>query len=381
MGDYNFDNLTISIENYDTIICDRNFTEDRENIKKLGFKEAKEYILENYNRENILYVVTGSPLFFSAGILIAKKLPNHQVKIVNNTSSKSYLLEKMLISENEVESISLHGRTKIDLTKFLTNRYTFILCDAFIIDRIKKAIKYLTPQDIEVTIGYKLGYKDEVIEQVNLFDFSTKAFNLTFPYVLIIKRLFPKATISQDIDFKTERGMITKEYKRNLSLQHLDLAPNQILWDVGAGSGSCAIEAYKRYRVTTRLFEKQSQRNDFIKENLTAHHVCDSHLYEGNAEELFECEPDTPDRIFVGGGGEKVIAKLPYLHKRLAVEGVMLINAITLKNLTQMITVLNEAKIEYKVISLSLTTYKGKLDLVEPERQLFQIKITKNSRV
>ena len=377
MGDYNFDNLTISIDNFDTIICDKNFIENRKNIKKLEFKQAKEYILENYNRENILYVVTGSPLFFSAGILIAKKLPRDQVKMINNTSSKSYLLEKMFVSETEVESISLHGRTKIDLTKFLINRYTFILCDAFTIDRIKKAIKYLSPQDIEVTIGYKLSYKDEVIEQVNLFDHSTKAFNLTFPYVLIIKRLFPKATISQDIDFKTERGMITKEYKRNLSLQHLDLAPNQILWDVGAGSGSCAIEAYKRYRVTTRLFENKPQRSEFIKENLSAHYVCDSHLYEGNAEELFECEADNPDRIFIGGGGEKVIAKLPYLYKRLALDGIMLINAITLKNLTQMLTLLNQVKIEYKIISLSLTTYKGKLDLVEPERQLFQIKITK----
>jgi precorrin-6Y C5,15-methyltransferase (decarboxylating) len=57
--------------------------------------------------------------------------------------------------------------------------------------------------------------------------------------------------------------------------------------------------------------------------------------------------------------------------------GVMLINAITLKNLTEMIMVLNKAKLEYKVISLSLTTYKGKLDLIEPERQLFQIKVTK----
>ena len=379
MGDYNFDNLTIDIEKFDKIICDRNFKEEGEHILKLGFKEAKEYILENYNQEKLLYVVTGSPLFYSAGILIAKKLPQDSVKIINNTSSKSYLLERLLISETEVESISLHGRTKIDLTKFLTNRYTFVLCDIFTIERLKEATTYLNPKDIEVTIGYKLGYDDEVIEQINIFDFSTKAFNLTFPYVLLIKRLFtPKPAVSEDSDFETERGMITKQYKRHLSLQNLDLAPNQILWDVGAGSGSCAIEAYKRYRVTTTLFEKQPQRCDFIKENLTAHYVCDSYLYEGNAEELFECEADTPDRIFVGGGGEKVIARLPYLYERLAENGVMLINAITLKNLTQMLTVLNEAKIEYKVISLSLTTYKGKLDLIEPERQLFQIKVLKS---
>jgi len=378
MGDYNFDNLTIEIDKFDTILCDKNFKEEGKNILKLGFKEAKAYIVENHKRESILYVVTGSPLFYSAGILIAKKLPHNEVKIINNTSSKTYLLEKLFLSETEVETISLHGRNKIDLSKFLNNTYTFVLCDVFTIERLKEATKYLDSNDLEVTIGYKLGYPDEVIEQISIFDFSTKAFNLTFPYVLLIKRLFvPKPTISEDSDFKTERGMITKQYKRHLTLQNLDLEPNQMLWDIGAGSGSCAIEAYKRYRVTTTLFEKQTQRCDFIKENLAVHHVCDSTLLEGSAEELFECVSDTPDRIFVGGGGEKVIAKLPYLYKRLASNGVMLINAITLKNLTQMITVLNEAKIEYKVISLSLTTYKGKLDLIEPERQLFQIKVLK----
>jgi len=378
MGDYNFDNLTIKTDNFDKIICDKNFIEHGENILKLGFKEAKEYILENYNKENILYVVTGSPLFYSAGILIAKKLPHDQVKIINNISSKTYLLEKLFISETEVESISLHGRKRINLSKFLTNTYTFILCDIFTIDRVKEATKYLNPNDIEVTIGYKLGYEDEVIEQVNLFDFSTKAFNQTFPFVLLIKRCFtPKSVMSLDSEFETERGMITKQYKRHLSLQNLDLEPNMILWDVGAGSGSCAIEAYKRYRIKTVLFEKQEQRNEFIKKNLTTHHVCDTELFEGDAETLFESVTAEPDRIFVGGGGAKVIARLPYLYERLSNDGVMLINAITLKNLTQMISVLNEAKIEYKVISLSLTTYKGKLDLIEPERQLFQIKVKK----
>jgi len=42
-----------------------------------------------------------------------------------------------------------------------------------------------------------------------------------------------------------------------------------------------------------------------------------------------------------------------------------------------MVTVLDSAEIPYEVISLSLTTYKGNLKLVEPERQLFQIKVRK----
>ncbi len=379
MGDYNFSNLSsIDIDRFDRVVSDKNFKEERENLLKLNFRDAKEYILENYRRENILYVVTGSPLFFSAGILIAKKLPKDMVKIVNNTSSKDYLLEKLMISESEVDYFSLHGRDRIDLTKFLTNRYTFILCDRFTIDRIREAIKYLDSRDIEVTIGYKLGYSDEVIEQIDIFGNGYRRFDLREPFVLLIKRLFtPKLPISKDFEFKTERGMITKEYKRNLSLQNLDLRANQILWDIGAGSGSCAIEAFKRYRVKTLLFEKQPQRANFIRENLSYHFVCDTSLFEGDAEEIFDTIEDNPDRIFVGGGGEKVISKLPYLYNRLNSSGVILINAITLKNLTQMLSVLNGANIEYSVISLSLTTYKGKLDLIEPERQLFQIKVVK----
>ncbi len=379
MGDYNFSNLSsIDIDRFDRVVCDKNFKEERENLLKLNFRGAKEYILENYKKENILYVVTGSPLFFSAGILIAKKLPKDMVKIVNNTSSKDYLLEKLMISESEVDYFSLHGRDRIDLTRFLTNRYTFILCDRFTIDRIREAIKYLDSRDIEVTIGYKLGYRDETIEQIDIFGSGYRRFDLREPFVLLIKRLFtPKLSISKDFEFKTERGMITKEYKRNLSLQNLDLRANQILWDIGAGSGSCAIEAFKRYRVKSILFEKQPQRANFIRENLSYHFVCDTSLFEGNAEEIFDTIEDNPDRVFVGGGGEKVISKLPYLYNRLNSDGVMLINAITLKNLTQMLSVLNSAKIEYSVISLSLTTYKGKLDLIEPERQLFQIKVVK----
>jgi precorrin-6Y C5,15-methyltransferase (decarboxylating) len=73
----------------------------------------------------------------------------------------------------------------------------------------------------------------------------------------------------------------------------------------------------------------------------------------------------------------EVIKKLPYLYERLEENGIMVISAITLKHLSQMINTLNDNDIGHEVFSLSLTTYKGKLDLVEPERQLFQIKIEK----
>ncbi len=378
MGAYNFDNITIDLKKYDTILCDINFQQEAKNILKLKFKEIKEYILQNYTKENILYVVTGSPLFFSAGTLIANLISKDKVTLINNTSSKDYMMEKLFIGEANLESISLHGRKDIDLSKFLTNTYTFILCDKDSCDKISKAVNYLNKNDIEVTIGYKLGYEDEVIEQIDIFSFNYRAFDLSQPYVLLIKRLFKSSNgLSEDIDFDTQRGMITKKYKRQLSLQNLDLEPNQLLWDIGAGSGSCGIEAYNRYKTRTIFFEKNEKRAVNIKNNLTNHHIVDCELFIGEAQDKFESLEENPSRIFVGGGGEEVIKKLPYLYRRLENNGIMLINAITLKHLALMHTILNESNIEYEVHSISLTTYKGKLDLVEPERQLFQIKIFK----
>ncbi len=142
-----------------------------------------------------------------------------------------------------------------------------------------------------------MGYSDEVIEEIDIREEID--LDLNQPYVLLVEKKFNSSPLSRDSEFKTERGMITKEYKRNLSLQQLDLEPNQILWDIGAGSGSCAIEAFKRYRVKTILFEKNSKRCEFIRENLKSHYVCDTKLIEGRAEEYFEKIEENPDRVFI----------------------------------------------------------------------------------
>ena len=376
MGGYNFKNLPIDIEEFDKIVCDRNFEESGDNILKLSFKDAKEYILANYNKENILYIVTGSPLFFSAGTLLASKLPKDMVQIIDNTSSKSYLLSKLAISENVVESISLHGRAKLDLDSLFRKRFTLILCDEKTVSRLKEKFQYLPKDSYRLMIGYKLGYSDEYIGEIGLDEIEAR-FDLKAPFVLLIERLFEIDRLPEDRDFVTERGMITKRYKRELSMQYLDLEPNMLMWDIGAGSGSCAISAYKRYRVRTVLFEKNPLRCEYIKENLSKHFVVDTILLEGEAQELWSSLKESPDRIFVGGGGEEVMKRLNELYERLNSNGEMLIVAVTLKNLSDAISTLNRYGISHSVISLSLTTYKGKLDMAEPQREIFMIKVLK----
>jgi len=374
MGEYDFSNLTVDPGIFDRIVCDRNFKESGEKILKLGYREAKEYILSRHTEENILYVVTGSPLFYSAGALIAKNLPPSAFTIIDNTSSKSYLLSRLGIGENEVETVSLHGRGSVDLEAFFRKRYTFVLCDEKSVQRLRDLLRYLDAEDYRVIVGYKLGYADEVIEEIAL---QRVTFDLRQPYVLLIERCFDHSPLSEDSEFETERGMITKKLKRGVTLQSLDLMPNESLWDIGSGSGSCAIEAYKRYRVRTALFEKNPKRIGYIKRNLNRHKVIGCRLFEGRAEELFHKVEDDPDKIFVGGGGAEVIRRLPYLYERLKKGGRMLISAVTLRNLAQMIEVLDRAGLEYEVGSYAITAYKGDLKMIEPQRTLFNILIDK----
>jgi precorrin-6Y C5,15-methyltransferase (decarboxylating) len=378
VGEYDFSRVNLDLDQFDLILCDKNFDIDHPKVVQLDYKNIKLYIERKYKNHNLLYVVTGSPTFYSAGALIAKNLEDKSlVRMVENSSSKSYLLSKLFISDQNCSVISLHGRTQIDLENFLDKEYTFVLCDRYSVDRIKKALEYVDRYSL--TIGYKLGFHDEVIDDISSLSFEEieSRYNLDKPYVLLIKREYEISTCSKDSEFDTERGMITKEYKRDLSLQNLDLKPNDILWDVGAGSGSCAIEAYKRYRVKSVLFEKNPTRIEHIKTNLKRHSVVDTTLYKGEAQDIIPTLTEAPNKVFIGGGGSDVIYKIPYIYGILKEDGVILISVVTLKHLISTLDIIKKSSLEYEVFSISLTTYKGELDLATPQRQMYQIKISK----
>jgi precorrin-6Y C5,15-methyltransferase (decarboxylating) len=173
--------------------------------------------------------------------------------------------------------------------------------------------------------------------------------------------------------------MITKSYKRHVSLQNLDLQPNMLLWDVGAGSGSVSIDGYKRYKIRSIMFEKNEKRAKMIQNSLKTHKIIDAKLYIGEASIDYKTETSTPQRIFVGGGGDKVISEIDYLYERLAEGGLMVANFVTLQHLTTAINTLKKAKIAFDIKSVSLTTYKMSLLMPEPERVMHQIIVKKES--
>ena len=377
MGEYNFKNIDIDFSAFDMIFCDQNYKTSLENVIQGSFKVVKEAILANLDK-NILYIVSGSPTFFSGALIIIAMLKKRNIpfKIIDNTSSLNYMLAHEGVSLVKTGIITLHGKSFVDLENFLTKEYTFVICDDATPRILSEATTFLDEEDITITLGERFGYPDEAFSTTTLQKMLQNPPRM--PYSLLIKRNYkPLPNISSEESIEHENGMITKSYKRHISLQNLELQPNMLMWDIGAGSGSVSIDGYKRYKVKTILFEKNEKRAKMIENSLKKHKILETKLSIGEASEDYKKEQSQPERIFVGGGGEKVISELDYLHERLADGGIMVANFVTLQHLTTAITTLKNAKIAFDVKSISLTTYKMSLLMPEPERVMHQVIVKK----
>ncbi|MFI0091607.1 precorrin-6y C5,15-methyltransferase (decarboxylating) subunit CbiE [Streptomyces bobili] len=105
--------------------------------------------------------------------------------------------------------------------------------------------------------------------------------------------------------FAHRDSMITKFEVRALALARLGPRPGDLVWDVGSGSGSVAVEC-ARLGAAVSAVEKTADGVGRIRANAAAHEV-DVHVVHGEAPEVLS-GLDDPDAVFVGGGGRELPA-------------------------------------------------------------------------
>jgi len=101
--------------------------------------------------------------------------------------------------------------------------------------------------------------------------------------------------------FRRGNVPMTKEEVRVITLAKLCLQENMVLWDIGAGTGSVAVEAARLLR-SGNVFavEKDGEAFALLKENARAFELENLVPVFGEAPQVLETLPD-PDRVFVGG--------------------------------------------------------------------------------
>ncbi|MEU3335771.1 precorrin-6y C5,15-methyltransferase (decarboxylating) subunit CbiE [Streptomyces sp. NPDC002144] len=106
-------------------------------------------------------------------------------------------------------------------------------------------------------------------------------------------------------EFAHRDSMITKFEVRALALARLGPRLGELVWDVGAGSGSVAVEC-ARFGAAVTAVEKSEDGVGRIRANAAAHGV-DVRVVHGSAPAALD-GLDDPDAVFVGGGGRELPA-------------------------------------------------------------------------
>lgn len=168
---------------------------------------------------------------------------------------------------------------------------------------------------------------------------------------------------------------LTRVEIRTVVLAKLRLPPEGVFWDIGAGTGSVAIEA-ARLMPAGRVFavEARPERAELITANRGRFGVENLMVVPGEAPEVLQSLPQ-PDRVFIGGSGGRLPQILDFLRAVLPAGGRLVVSAVTLETLREGLAVLDWPGWNGEVVSLTLARGErlGRARLLRGESPVFLV--------
>ena len=283
--------------------------------------------------EAVLVLASGDPFLYGTGSVLAAEFPPSEMLCLPAPSSLSLAAARLGWALQDCEVVSLHGRPLERLIPLLRPgaRILALSWDATTPGRIAELLRGRGLAGSRLHILEALGGPRERLTTRLASDGESDPadpLNLVAVEVQGGGRFIPLTPGLPD-DWFEHDGQITKREIRALTLSALAPWPGAMLWDIGAGSGSVAIEwmlAHPRNRACA--VEARSERAARIARNAAALGVPDLDITLGEAPAGL-CDLPPPDAIFVGGGGPEVIEAawqlLPSGRR-------MVVNAVTLES-------------------------------------------------
>ena len=320
------------------------------------------FINEHPRYERIAVLVSGDVGFQSAAKKLIEKIDRSafELDIKCGVSSVAYFCSQMGASWDDAVLMSAHGREANITGAVYGNKKVIVLLEG------EKGTKAMCGglaeyglDHVTVTVGQDLGQENEKITKGR----PSELMNMDFGTLCIAMIENPEACVQNPIGIKDElfiRGdaPMTKEEIRSLSVVKLKLEDSSVLFDVGAGTGSVAVEsALTIPNGKVYAIEKEKDAADLIRQNKKKFRAPNLEVIEGTAPEAIEPLP-IPTHVFIGGssGNLKEIMKI-CLKKNPNVRFV--INAITLETISEMIKCFGELDIEEEEI-ISVNVSKSK---------------------
>ena len=323
------------------------------NISAPKYSEI-ESVLEKDTLKNTVLLVSGDVLFYSIAKKIQEKFnEKYNIEVVPGISSMQYFLSKLNIIDYNVKAVSMHGRNNSCLGPVSYNEYTFMLtggdkkADNIINELYNAGLDY-----VYVYAGENLHSDDERIVSGKISEMLDYKFSSLTVLLIHNKEYVNPKTNLRDNDFIRGKAPMTKEDIRWLSACYLGIEDNDTVYDVGAGTGSCAIEfAGHAKEGLVYAVEKEDEAFELIntnKKNLKRHNVIS---IKGSAPEILINLP-APDKVFIGGSSKtmKDIFKIVY-EKNNHVK--ITVTAITLETIAAATDAFKDYNIEPDIVCIN----------------------------
>jgi precorrin-6Y C5,15-methyltransferase (decarboxylating) len=181
---------------------------------------------------------------------------------------------------------------------------------------------------------------------------------------------------------RPKRGLLTTSEVRSIALSEMNLRLDSIVWDIGAGSGSVAIEAAQIARLgKVYAIEMDAEDYGLMLENAKQFSVENLVGVLGEAPTAWEKLPD-PHSIFVGGTGRTVVSLVQACWHRLQPSGALVVNMMSIENVSELQQYLiRDLSLEPQLwmIQVSRGTYQLEKHRFETSNPSFLMKVTKPS--
>lgn len=285
----------------------------------------------------VAVLVSGDPGFFSAAKRLGGLLAGYEVEILCGVSSLSYFAARIGIPWEDVKLVSLHGREGNPGPWVRANRRTFFLTGGkWRVQDICRRLCDAGLGELPAFAGEELSYSGERIASGTVHALAQGSFrDLAVLLVENPRPLTPSGVPGlPDSCFIRGKAPMTKSEVRSVILSKLRPQNGETLYDVGAGTGSVAVElALQNPAGSVYAVERSPDCCELIAKNRDQFALGNLEIIAGKAPEALGPLP-APDAAFVGGSSgnlREIIEAL--IQKNPAVR--IVVSAVTLETAAQ----------------------------------------------
>jgi precorrin-6Y C5,15-methyltransferase (decarboxylating) len=320
-----------------------------------------EFIRNHCEYQRFAVVMSGDAGFFSGTKKLLPLLDFCQAEVHPGVSSLSYLCARLKRSYEDVFMTSLHGRDHNIVPDVRAHEKVFALVGGE--SGVRDLCRSLTAAglgDVRVSVGERLSYPEEKITCDTAEHLSEEKFESLS--AVLIENDHPDAIVTHGLPDKLfQRGAgeggavpMTKSEVRAVCLSKLRLTERAVCWDVGAGTGSVAIEmAIQAKKGHVYAIERRDAAIELLRRNKEKFSAENLSVISGSAPEACE-ELPAPTHVFIGGSSGNLREILSLLLEKNP-EVRVVATAITLESIAELTACMKDFPFsETEVVSMQV---------------------------